>query len=520
MAWISASSPVLANIVYTYADIQRCMYPQVNAPCVANATEQDYPSAANPLRNPETGATYKGCYDRKFQRRENIPPGGKCTSANAPIRVEVKYFLECSFGATCITGSRVVVRPKIFGDSGDVITLKMTGSKGDNISGGLEPIILDPAQSGDPAYDSCRAIKEMGYNWDPVNRECQIDPSRQCQRLGFVWENDRCINKCDESQCNKKFCTGYVYQPDDLSCVCMGTSTTSDLNDSPCIETTATPSPTPPACSSLVTIVNSEKGQTEVATMSVGGIAQSMNIGGNKNRSMRIDCSKSVTSVSLTFSDVMPAMCIRCGDGNTGEGGDTCGYSLSTTTPPTCTIPSGYLVDGRQYYIFTYPQGAAPAPTPSALVIPASSPTPSPIPTPSIPVQDISVNSITIASTPHAADQIRSGITTATVTVLLGNTSNLPATVDLTLSGPISACIIPTPQTIPANSTLSVTSPSCVLSGHPGKHCARASVEFYRVPGSPAPSEDSDTGNNRKAKELQIYPKGGEPETVGSNACK
>lgn len=539
LPFILLSFSIKADVTYVNSDLHDCLFPQTKKMCVENLTERSYP-----VRNPDTGKLYEGCYDKKWNRGPSggageIPGGGKCTNASYPIRVEVKYFTQCSGARTtglglltngcpagetcCISDARVIVRPKIFGDNGDVISLKLTGSKSDTISGGLDPIILNPEGSGDAAFDACRAMKEMGYNWDPVNRTCQIDPSRQCQRLGFVWENDRCINKCDGSLCTKKYCSGYVYQPDGYTCVCIGNSTTVDVNNAPCVETTATPTATPTTCTAFLTIVNAEKGQTVTGTYTEDTIAKIISAGGGKNRTVQTDCTKSITPITLNFSNEIPPMCVQCGSSL-----PTCGFYKGSASTATCTAP--VLTDTGNYYIFTYAQGSTPNPTPTVTAAPTTVVINSATSTPSVAYQDIAISSLTVtystgsraaprASVPVAsATNILSGIDSATANVCLTNTatinSSLPATVNITFSGPLSGCTIAPNQTIPVGGAPTCFSATCILNAPPGKQCARVFADYKN-------GEDSNSTNNTKGTIIQVYPDSGKTLTAAeTNQCQ
>jgi hypothetical protein len=530
---LSTNSAYSASITYAYPDLQKCMFPQKNAPCVEDATEKTYP-----VRNPNTGFMYEGCYDKKWNRKGgtsnealgNVPGGGKCTDPNYPIRVIVRYFTQCTGtkitagtftpddgGAAtsctvtnpcCTSDSRVVVRPKIYGDNGDVVTLRMTGSKSDSISGGLDPIVLNPEGSGDAAYDSCRAMKEMGYNWDPINRTCQIDPSRQCQRLGFIWEDDRCINKCDGSLCTKKYCSGYVYQPDGYTCVCIGDSTTTDINNAPCIGGAA--SPLPATCTGFLNLVNGEKGQTVTGNYTESGVAKVISAGNGKTRVNQADCNKTTSMVTLSFSNDLPPMCVKCGNGSAA-----CGYYKGSPSTATCTPPA--FTNLSNYYIFTYAQGSDAPPTPVVSAAPTAAVINAATSTPTVAYQDVSVESFAVTYGSGSQNAVTSGVTTATANVCIRNTgtinSSQAATVEITFTGPMSGCTIAGTRSIPVGTAPCFnTDASCVLRSPVGKQCSKVFVEYKS-------GEDSNNANNTRGTAMQVNPSAGAANiTAGEEA--
>ncbi len=501
---------------YSYPAIHDCMYPQVNQPCRADSRVADYPiTNPEPLPTPTNTPVrvpYKGCYDTKYKWKSAIPGGGKCTDPRAPIRVEVKYFTACPTGSTivacpagctigggttglpsiacttcCTDGSKVNVTPIIKGDSADVVTLKTSGDPTTGI--GMDTVTLDPKQSGDPAYDACRSIYEMGYNWDPTNRVCNIDPARQCSRLGFVWENGRCFNKCDASACTLNMCQGHIYQPGTQTCVCIGSSTTTDSNGSPCVGTpTSTPTTTPtPPCTGYITVMNNEKGQTVNTDYTIDGTSNTLTTGGLQNRTIVYDCNKSISTLVSAFSDSIPPMCVKC-----GPNAATCGYKKGTNA--SCSI--GVMTDGSTYQIYSYAEGS----NPGAAATPTANPTYTPTSAPTVATNDIQVVSV---STTANVNTIRSGITTGTVTVQVKNNSATPASVIIYVSGPPSACVInpdsnslPVAVTLTANETKSFTSSSCTFYGQPGNYYIKAAAELN--------GEDSNTNNNSASLQVKI----------------
>lgn len=503
---------VSAPTNYSYPAIHDCMYPQDNQPCRADSRSADYPiTNPEPLPTP-AGSTvrvpYKGCYDTKYQWKTAIPGGGKCTDPKSPIRVEVKYTTECPAGSTtvacpagckiggatrgtpdlaeincttcCTNGSKVNVTPIVKGDSGDVVTLKTSGNPTTGL--GMETVTLDPKQSGDPAYDACRSIYDMGYNWDPTNRVCNIDPARQCARLGFVWENGRCYNKCDASACTLNMCQGHIYQPGSQTCVCVGTSTTTDSNGSPCAGTpTSTPTSTPTPCTGYVSVMNNEKGQTVNTDYSVDGVANTLTTGGAQNRTIVYDCNKSISTLVSSFSDSIPPMCVKC-----GANAATCGYKKGTNA--SCSL--GVVTDGSNYPIYTYAEGSAPG----AATTPVANPTYTPTTAPTVATNDIQVTAVTtapnfdIVSNPSA--EIKSAISTGTVTLKIKNNGSTAVNVKLYVSGPPSACTFATnPVALNANEEKTFTTSSCTFYGQTGKYYITGIAELVN-------GEDADLSNN------------------------
>ena len=507
-----------ADTAYLYPDIQRCMFPQPNAPCVASTlaagipVEQDYP-----VFDPNTGKSYQGCYDRKFHRQADLPATGPCDVIKWPIRVQVKYFKQCLNGQpTCTSDARVVVRPKITADSPDLATLRLTGSRADGVTGGFDPIILDPTTTGDAAFGACAAVKDMGYSWDPATRTCGVDPARQCQRLGFIWEGNRCLNKCDVGICTKKMCSGAMYVPDGQTCTCLGTSRTTDDNGAPCAEVTATPTPNS-ACSASLVFVNSVPGQTVSASIPVDSVAQAASIGGRRSRTLYIDCSKTVGTLSLVFSSALPPMCVLY---NSTSGG--CGFS-NALAPGTFLLPN--FTDGMTQYVYTYAQGGNPDPAPAAT--PAPSVSVSAVASPTVALQDLVMTSLNVTYLGGAtATSIQSGVTQATVSVKITNNGTVAASGRLFFAGPISGCATPTEFSVPVTdgsavanvtiapgATYTVPGVTCTLSGAPGKACARAYVQYVD-------GEDSNAANNTAGAEMQICPNCGVPITTGVGACQ
>lgn len=189
----------------------------------------------------------EGCYNLDFSKMTNIPGSGKCESSNAPFRLNITYTTQClNNAATCKRESQVIVQVKLTNDG--LPNLAYDFSELNKVK-----IFINSTQTGDPLRVACASMSEEGFRWDNKLNKCVRPLEILCEMMGLTWvagtkecvaQNADCIDAYPalaNSFCSgsTNYCSGYRYPinlPLDpsVSCLCMGTSTTRDMNDRTC----------------------------------------------------------------------------------------------------------------------------------------------------------------------------------------------------------------------------------------------------------------------------------------------
>lgn len=180
------------------------------------------------------------------------------------------------------------------------------------------------------------------------------------------------------------------------------------------------------------------------------------------------------------------------------------------------TVPrSGYVVDTRYgtlnvtdpdvlkdvktvYIALERPEDSTPSN--SATPMPSSTPsvvafaTPTPLPSSALSKLDVEL----LAIRSSVRDQVKSGVTSGTVSVDVVNHGASPAAFKLKVTGPSSLCEF-APVTLAPGQTETYTSSSCILNGPSGRQCTRVMIV-------PTSFRDEKSSNNKKGIDVQIFP--------------
>ncbi len=219
--------------------------------CTADSTpkrfRQKYPVCKKGAAHCVDEDFLEGCYNQDFSKVSDIPGSGKCESAAAPFRLNITYTTQClNNAATCKRESQVIVQAKLSNDG--LPNLAYDFSEQNKIK-----IFVNSTQTGDPLRVACASMSEDGFRWDNKLNKCVRPLEILCEMMGLTWvastkkcvaQNADCIDAypalantfCSSSS---NYCSGYRYPvnlPADstVSCLCMGTNTTRDMNDRTC----------------------------------------------------------------------------------------------------------------------------------------------------------------------------------------------------------------------------------------------------------------------------------------------
>lgn len=188
-----------------------------------------------------------GCYSINFIKASDLTAAG-CKTPQAPFKVEILYTTQCLNNATsCKKESVVNVKVNITNEGLPNETYNDSFKKLNDIS-----IPISSSQSGNPTRVACATMVNNGFRWDESTQKCVRPPDVLCTNLGFTWKNGQCV--AVEADCRESFpaagstlcssqnlyCSGYRYpvtvpNENNVSCLCSGTSTTTDLNGRTCI---------------------------------------------------------------------------------------------------------------------------------------------------------------------------------------------------------------------------------------------------------------------------------------------